>query len=57
MPRNIEIKARIASVEALLPLARACADGPPELILQDDTFYPCPRGRSQENLAAKLFER
>ena len=45
MARNVEIKARIASVEALLPLARACADGPPQLIAQDDTFFTCTTGR------------
>jgi adenylate cyclase class IV len=43
--RNVEIKARIASVESLLPLARACADGPPEPIAQDDTFFACAHGR------------
>ena len=45
MARNVEIKARIDSVEALLPLALACADGPPELIAQDDTFFTCTSGR------------
>lgn len=45
MARNIEIKARIASVEALLPRARALADGESEEIFQDDTFFACPRGR------------
>lgn len=45
MPRNIEIKARIASVEALLERARALADGPPELLEQDDTFFAVPSGR------------
>jgi adenylate cyclase class IV len=45
MARNVEIKARIDSVEALLPAARALADGPPELIAQDDTFFACPHGR------------
>lgn len=45
MARNIEIKAWIDSIEALLPRALACADGPPELILQDDTFFTCPHGR------------
>jgi adenylate cyclase class IV len=43
--RNVEIKARIASVEALLPRARALAGGAPELIVQDDTFFACPHGR------------
>jgi adenylate cyclase class IV len=45
MPRNIEIKARIASVEAVLPRARQVADGPAELIAQDDTFFTVPQGR------------
>jgi adenylate cyclase len=43
--RNIEIKARIASVEALIPHAAAIADHGPERIEQDDTFFPCPNGR------------
>ncbi len=45
MPRNIEIKARISSVEALLPRARTLADSGPELIEQDDTFFTVPHGR------------
>ena len=45
MPRNIEIKTRIASVAALLPRARALADGDAELIEQDDTFFNVPQGR------------
>jgi adenylate cyclase class IV len=45
MPRNVEIKARIDSVEALLPRARALADGPEVLISQDDTFFACAHGR------------
>jgi len=45
MARNIEVKARIASVEALLPIAQAVADGPPERLLQDDTFFACAQGR------------
>jgi adenylate cyclase class IV len=45
MPRNIEIKARIESVEGLLPQARALADGAPELIEQDDTFFAVAMGR------------
>ena len=45
MARNVEIKARIASVEALLPRARACADAEPERIAQDDTFFHCASGR------------
>jgi predicted adenylyl cyclase CyaB len=45
MARNVEVKARIASVEALLPIAQALADGPPERIEQDDTFFACAQGR------------
>lgn len=45
MPRNIEIKARIDSVEALLPVARALADGDAVLIEQDDSFFAVPQGR------------
>jgi len=45
MARNVEIKARIDSIESMLQLALACADGPPEPIAQDDTFFNCPIGR------------
>ena len=45
MARNVEIKARIASIDALLPRVLALADGPPELIAQDDTFFACAQGR------------
>ncbi|MEF7617148.1 class IV adenylate cyclase [Aquincola sp. MAHUQ-54] len=46
MARNIEIKARIASVQALLPRAQALADSPePVVIDQDDTFFACAAGR------------
>jgi adenylate cyclase class IV len=45
MARNIEIKARIASVQALLPRARALADGPAQAIAQDDTFFSVAHGR------------
>jgi adenylate cyclase class IV len=45
MPRNIEIKARIESVETLEPIAATLAtDGPVE-IFQDDTFFCCGSGR------------
>ena len=45
MPRNIEIKARVESVEALAPKVAAIAtDGPVE-ITQDDTFFRCESGR------------
>lgn len=45
MARNIEIKARIESIEALLPKAAALADAGPTDIVQDDTFFTCPNGR------------
>jgi adenylate cyclase class IV len=45
MPRNIEIKARIPSVEMLLPPARALAGGDAVRIDQDDSFYRVPHGR------------
>jgi predicted adenylyl cyclase CyaB len=43
--RNVEIKARLASIEALLPRVRDIADHGPELIEQDDTFFACTNGR------------
>jgi predicted adenylyl cyclase CyaB len=45
MARNIEIKARIESVEALVPLAASIATESPVRIRQDDTFFPCATGR------------
>jgi predicted adenylyl cyclase CyaB len=45
MARNIEIKARIAGVAALQPLAARLADSGPTIIDQEDTFFACPRGR------------
>ncbi len=46
MPANVEIKARIASVEALLPVAQALGDDKhPQRIHQDDTFFAVPHGR------------
>ena len=45
MPRNIEIKARIESVESLVPKAAAIATEGPIEIEQDDTFFRCRNGR------------
>ena len=45
MPRNVEIKARIAGVEALTHLAARLADTGPMVLEQDDTFFACPNGR------------
>jgi predicted adenylyl cyclase CyaB len=45
MARNIEIKARIASVDALAATIAALADDGPIELVQDDTFFACERGR------------
>jgi adenylate cyclase class IV len=45
MSRNVEIKARIGSLDDLLPRARAVADGPEQRLEQDDTFFACESGR------------
>jgi predicted adenylyl cyclase CyaB len=45
MARNIEIKARIPSVDLLLPAVSALADKGPIAIRQDDTFFACDNGR------------
>jgi predicted adenylyl cyclase CyaB len=45
MARNIEIKARIAGIAAVLPAVTALATSGPTAIDQDDTFFPCPTGR------------
>jgi adenylate cyclase class IV len=41
MARNIEIKARIESVETLRQQVAALADREPTEIDQDDTFFNC----------------
>jgi adenylate cyclase class IV len=45
MARNVEVKARIESVEALLRRVRVLADGPEVRIEQDDTFFNSAHGR------------
>ena len=45
MARNIEIKARIQNVEAVLPRVKTIAESGPTEIDQDDTFFNCPNGR------------
>lgn len=45
MARNVEVKARISSIESILPkIAALASDGPSE-IKQDDTFFQCEAGR------------
>ena len=45
MARNIEIKARVADMQALAARAAAIADSGPVEIPQDDTFFGCENGR------------
>jgi predicted adenylyl cyclase CyaB len=45
MPRNIEIKARIASVDALEAITASLAIQGPTEIAQDDIFFCCKSGR------------
>jgi len=45
MPANIEIKARVRDFPALRKRAEALADGPVEVISQEDTFFNAPHGR------------
>lgn len=45
MPRNVEIKARIADPDRIRELAARLADGPGELIVQEDTYFQIANGR------------
>lgn len=45
MARNVEVKARVDSVAAVMPRARALAREDAQLIQQDDTFFRVPHGR------------
>ncbi len=45
MARNVEIKARIKSIDALISKVTALAAGKPIEIEQDDTFFRCENGR------------
>ena len=45
MGRNIEIKARTGDPAALARRVAAAAGGGPEIIRQEDTFFPCASGR------------
>jgi predicted adenylyl cyclase CyaB len=51
--RNVEIKARITSVEALLPEVKAVADQGPFEIRQDDTYFACNAGRLKLRMFSK----
>jgi predicted adenylyl cyclase CyaB len=45
MARNVEIKARVDSIEPFYSKAAALADEGPTEIIQDDTFFHCSSGR------------
>lgn len=45
MGRNVEIKAKVADLEMLRRRAELIADGGPQVIHQEDIFFPCGRGR------------
>jgi adenylate cyclase class IV len=45
MARNVEIKARIESIESVSPGVAALSDEGPVEIAQDDTFFHCQNGR------------
>ncbi len=45
MPRNVEIKARLHDIERTTQIALALADTEPELIAQEDVFFPTANGR------------
>jgi predicted adenylyl cyclase CyaB len=45
MARNIEIKARLQDIGSIEPKVAALARHGPEIIDQDDTFFPCLHGR------------
>jgi adenylate cyclase class IV len=45
MARNVEIKARVQSLDAIRRVALALAQGAPEIIPQIDVFFVVPAGR------------
>ena len=53
MPRNIEIKARIDSVDPVAAIAATLADQGPIEIAQDDTFFRC--NDSADRLKLRTF--
>ena len=53
MPKNIEIKARIDSVDTLSAAVVALADSGPVEIAQDDTFFRCGNGRLKLRMFAQ----
>jgi adenylate cyclase len=58
MPRNVEIKARVLDWDAMRRRAAALADGPVQILEQEDVFFAVPRGRLKmrtQNGAAELI--
>ena len=45
MNRNVEIKSRVESLEAIAARVRELADEGPVVLVQEDTFFRCPHGR------------
>jgi predicted adenylyl cyclase CyaB len=45
MPRNVEIKARVADLPRMRDRVVALATAPPRALEQTDTFFPVPGGR------------
>ena len=45
MPTNIEFKARIHDIAAASDTASALAGSPPRIIMQEDVFFQCAKGR------------
>jgi adenylate cyclase class IV len=45
MKRNVEIKAKVASLAAVRRVVEGLADSGPMESEQEDTFFACPRGR------------
>lgn len=45
MNRNVEIKAKVESLDGIERRARALADEGPVVLEQEDTFFVCPHGR------------
>jgi len=45
MARNVEIKARVADLDALRVRVEALSDGPAEVLEQRDVFFHVPKGR------------
>lgn len=45
MPRNVEIKARVADLERVASLVESLPGAPPEILEQEDVFFRVPHGR------------